>query len=588
MADSGNRIPGDGSPPVPRLIDVYKSQREALRTQSRDLARLRQEIRGTAEREAQEIVEAARSNVRQILVNARRELLVLAAQVQAAIDDPERKSGEPPVSNDDARLLDPGTDTTDLMATRDLLVGARQGMHEIIDDARPHLDALADEARVLRGALAQADTFTHADVFPSEASLPDGSIPLRPEPASPVESAAPTPPWAAHDIPAPMLTTPWADESARAAVPAALTLSIGRPRKDAVPSAPLRTFVVAFAVIGTVVVVGTMGWLRIGPKGVTSKPAAAAAAAPSQPPAPTPAAAPAVARHVPSRELPVLSLQARRDVWIRTTIDGRGDVGRLLHAGDTQEITGAREVAIRAGDAGALWVSVNGSEPARVGRDGEVLTRRFDVQPPLPASSGQPAAPESNQGTSGRIAATDGQGARDEGPATPSRASTGTMAPAPIAPNPPPESGAAARDAKPRSGEAPARPADAPAPAGDPFGIAQSADGRLVAAAERWLDAYYRGERASAGAPQPVIKDERTSDQRLPPRLPEVHRTLDDVRLQLVGDSALITAKMTEQSLVGDRNVSHDSLVSQMWMRSGGSWRLVDVRIISEPKVRGE
>lgn len=562
MADSGDPTSGEASPPVPQLIDVYKSQREALRVQSRDLARLRQEIRGTAEREAQEIVEAARSNVRQILVNARRELLVLAAQVQAAIDDPEPRSDHLSIPSSEDEIV-AATDATDLIATRDLLVGARQDMHEIIDDARPHLDALADEARVLRGALAQADALAHTDMFPSEDSLRDTELRPLPEPAPRTELSPPTQARAAQEMPAPVVTGTWSEQSTRPmAVPTALTLS-GRPRKEAVPAAPLRTFVLAFAVLGTIAVVGTMGWLRVSPKGESPKPAAAApvSAARSRPAAASmPATAPSAESRAPSRDLPVLSLQARRDVWIRTTVDGRGDAGRLLHAGDTQEITGAREVAIRAGDAGALWVSVNGGEPARVGRDGEVLTRRFALQPRLSPSPPQPPAADANQGTTGGSAATDGQKARDEEtPAPPLRngdASTGTGQGTP--------------------------------PAADPFGIAKSADGRLVAAAERWLDAYYRGERAPGDVPQPVVKDERTSDQRLPPKLPEVHRTLDDVRLQLVGDSALVTAKMTEQSLVGDRTVSHDSLVSQMWMRSGASWRLVDVRIISEPKLRGE
>ena len=71
---------------VPELVDTYRSQREALQAQANQLARLRDEIRAAAEREATDIVDAARRDVRQILVKARRELLVLTAQVQAAAE----------------------------------------------------------------------------------------------------------------------------------------------------------------------------------------------------------------------------------------------------------------------------------------------------------------------------------------------------------------------------------------------------------------------------------------------------------------------------------------------------------------------
>jgi hypothetical protein len=43
---------------------------------------------------------------------------------------------------------------------------------------------------------------------------------------------------------------------------------------------------------------------------------------------------------------------------------------------------------------------------------------------------------------------------------------------------------------------------------------------------------------------------------------------------------------MMERSQIGERLVTHNSLVSQMWMRSGGSWRLVDVRIVTEPRLQ--
>src|ERR1044072_6977137 len=92
-----------GTTPVPDLIERYRVRRDAWIAQADELARLRDEVRGSAEREAMEIVTAARRDVRQIVMEARRELLVLSAQVQAAL-------GEAGVRPDATPLLDPAQD----------------------------------------------------------------------------------------------------------------------------------------------------------------------------------------------------------------------------------------------------------------------------------------------------------------------------------------------------------------------------------------------------------------------------------------------------------------------------------------------
>ena len=81
-----------GTTPVPDLIERYRLRRDAWIAQADELARLRDEVRGSAEREAMEIVTAARRDVRKIIMEARRELLVLSAQVQAALGDATPKT----------------------------------------------------------------------------------------------------------------------------------------------------------------------------------------------------------------------------------------------------------------------------------------------------------------------------------------------------------------------------------------------------------------------------------------------------------------------------------------------------------------
>src|SRR5215510_10074350 len=87
-----------GTTPVPDLIERYRMRRDAWIAQADELARLRDEVRGSAEREAMEIVTAARRDVRKVIMEARRELLVLSAQVQAAL-------GEATAKTDPAALL---------------------------------------------------------------------------------------------------------------------------------------------------------------------------------------------------------------------------------------------------------------------------------------------------------------------------------------------------------------------------------------------------------------------------------------------------------------------------------------------------
>jgi cell division septum initiation protein DivIVA len=57
---------------VPGLLDHYRQQRQAWLAQADELVRMRDEVREAAEREAFEIVTAARRDVRRIIVEARR------------------------------------------------------------------------------------------------------------------------------------------------------------------------------------------------------------------------------------------------------------------------------------------------------------------------------------------------------------------------------------------------------------------------------------------------------------------------------------------------------------------------------------
>jgi len=108
-----------------------------------------------------------------------------------------------------------------------------------------------------------------------------------------------------------------------------------------------------------------------------------------------------------------------------------------------------------------------------------------------------------------------------------------------------------------------------------------------VQAGQQWLDAYQRRDRdamASTGAENITVSDERSVSERFPAWQTNVRRDLDQVELELTGDTALLTARMTEHA-DGGGGGEHVSRVSQIWMRRNGRWRLADVRIIGEARL---
>src|SRR5687768_10335225 len=139
---------GTGSPEpvsrVPSLIHDYRAQRDAWREQARNLARMREEVLTAADHEARGIVSAARADVRRILLKARRDLLVLAAQVRAA-----GRLGDGEDTVDTSNFLP----ADDLGQAQNAMTTARHDIRRVLDESRPELEGLASEGEALRAAL---------------------------------------------------------------------------------------------------------------------------------------------------------------------------------------------------------------------------------------------------------------------------------------------------------------------------------------------------------------------------------------------------------------------------------------------------
>jgi ketosteroid isomerase-like protein len=683
VADHDPSTPAKVDPPrVPGLLDQYRQQRRALLAQADELVRMREEVRQAAEREAIDIVTAARRDVRRIIVEARRELLVLTAQLHAAVEAPDAPAIE--AAPFTALLADPETRSRvesashDTDITSDVVHEARKSVRSVLDEARAEIEALSSEAPAIFGQSAASDPPTPHDFEDDTEAAPSYDDPrgqARANAAGPLDEGGPVHElsldaslaaldFQTRDLPIPTLArllgsesagegpsrsgegpatsnaldpllayeTPQLSElrtllrdsidsaepgqSADASLPpagrAVLSPDVEPPASSpfAFDTAPrtnffadrerkaqdddaaddstatgdadgeetprftppsrlfgeddsqssarsARTFVGLFAATGALAVAGTLWWAfsrdsaplsAAAPPVITEKPAAAPAAS----------ATPTVAAPAPGTL--ALTIEARRPSWIRAQIDGKEETGRIYQAGETRHIYGARSVSIRAGDAGAVFVGVDGGTARAMGTDGAAATKQFSaaVAPAVATAGNAPVSLAAATGATPAVA--DMRAPSAETTAVTPRAQV--QAPVPAAQPPAAEGAAAVRD-----GVAGGRP-------------------DLVQAAQQWLDAYQRRDRDAMGAmgtDNVTVSDERSVTERFPAWQGGVQRNLDEVALELTGDVAVFTARMTEHADAGAGQ--HVSRVSQFWQRRSGRWYVTNVRIIGEARL---
>lgn len=330
---------------VSDLINHYRAQQDAWREWQSQLERLHNQILAAAERQAATIVTTARADIMRILVEARRELLVLTSQVRAVTEGQEGPEVRREAGDGGAV---PGAAASDVP---DRLVRARHDLRRLLDEARPTLERLSEEAQA-----------------PGQ----------RPQPKPEEEQRLPSAPDTSFSD-----TSPSGDEARRLAslqdtpyVPA--SQGDGDENRKWLSR---KVMVAIVSLVATSTLLGLVWWRRPEPVSVErvapQTAAAQAAEVPSQ-------AAPAVAETPPpsataSPQFLSLLVEAHREAWIESTIDGKADAGRLYPAGETRRIEGARNVLLRVGDAGAVTVSVNGKEAEILGQDGRIVIRQYTV-----------------------------------------------------------------------------------------------------------------------------------------------------------------------------------------------------------------
>lgn len=81
----------------------------------------------------------------------------------------------------------------------------------------------------------------------------------------------------------------------------------------------------------------------------------------------------------PAGEVLLVGVSARRPCWVAATVDGQRVIERLLAVGEDHEFEVRRELVITAGDASALALTLNGVDARVLGRSGEVVTVRINL-----------------------------------------------------------------------------------------------------------------------------------------------------------------------------------------------------------------
>jgi hypothetical protein len=523
-----------GPPASLRSSTNTAHKRTLIARRRAELTRLQQEVFTTAAREASEIVSTARSEVRRVILQARRDLLMLAAQIDVIGN----------IATDGAAPAE--------RAPR-ALSAARQDLRQVLHEASGEFQTVTEYSQALQAQTAQLQAAPVGEP-PPEASTPS------PQPDA------------------------WENVRARVGVDSA---DVGRSagRTASARDARVRRRIRDRGSrdrCGQSVVDGSITRKRRRDAAATTQPAVSEAR-------PT-ASAPPRAKPAPVAT-PSLSVEARRQAWIRLTQDGRVLFARLVKPGETFRINDAREVSIRSETLVAVVVSVNGGEAMPLGRDGEVLTRNFRIEraepPTSTAATARSPRPTSQPSTR----------------ATPPSASL-HVEPADIDARRALISGAAGSG--PGSHRRVKEPPTVARPVPQPSRAPEAADGNercgsccrgtnaehlrptSLRVAERWLDAYYRQDRAAMAtlsAPQLILSDERVPTERLPAGLSPVRREMQDVSVRVFGSDALYVARMTERLDNAPAAARSGAFVSQMWTMRDGAWRLTNVRIVGAATV---
>lgn len=219
--------------------------------------------------------------------------------------------------------------------------------------------------------------------IPPEPRVVPASLAPEPHQASAIEPREPMFPSerdAGGAEPEPDVTAPAMPSPPRSPAPAIARASSSPRPAAGVLDAPYARWILAAA--GLLLAVLVMLWVRDGspPPAQATNPAPGPSAPNTRPATAAPgtrpdtAVPPPVASSGPPRALNV-QMVTLRPVWARVTVDDRKVMEREIPGGQTIPFGADRAISIRAGDAGAVRLIVDGKDLGPLGRDGHPATR---------------------------------------------------------------------------------------------------------------------------------------------------------------------------------------------------------------------
>jgi hypothetical protein len=288
---------------------------------------------------------------------------------------------------------------------------------------------------------------------------------------------------------------------------------------------------------------------------------------PAEPAAMVAAATSATLEAAGARNAPDLrvSIHTISPVWMRAEVDGNHALARVLRDGEHVDLRAEREVVIRAGDAGAVVVAVDGKPGAALGRSGAVVTRRITRSAAARARVGPDVAQRL-----ARPMPPAGQTAR----ALPAVTAAAPSIPLATVAQP---SAPAASQPVPKLSLLPA-PAPAlagpPAPAPLPAGLTPE-ENEVLRAHQSYFDALRGSDQAGI---RRVIAPSFTASG-VPPPIGEAGLSVSNVAVQISGVGAVVSGSAHREAHEG-AGASGRLLFSEVWTNTKGTWQLLSVRFV--------
>ncbi len=271
-----------------------------------------------------------------------------------------------------------------------------------------------------------------------------------------------------------------------------------------------------------------------------------------------------------------VALTAMRPVWLRAEVDGREAVARMLRAREALEFRGAQDVVLRAGDAGALMMSVNGGAAAALGGDGAVVTRRVAADARRSAATVRTDAPRVAEVSRTLLARSNAAEPRSQLPAaTTQLPSVDAMAPL-------------GRAGRPLPAPPPPAPALAPLPApASAVSLDSTDEGDVLRGHEAYFEALRRGDRGQLGR---LVADgfstsgaPATDASGLPYDI-----SLRNASVEIRGVGAVVSGTASQRISGPEGQFLRDQqlLFSEVWIKRNGQWQLMNVRLFTPEAAR--